>query len=171
MKKFKVITITVLIVLALTLLLCACTPGKDAVRKKYELAGFAYDNISANTLGLSSEDVEYVFAAHRDASEDGSVAAAAQRAAGGGLVLVGQRQAHVVDAVAVNPQRTGGCRRDYLVFVFIACAVHTREEIHFLLGALQSPIQAIPVRELDLPALLVFAQADVQFQPGSAAPA
>ena len=45
-------------------------------RKKYELAGFAYDNISANTLGLSSEDVEYVFAAHRDASEDGSVAAA-----------------------------------------------------------------------------------------------
>lgn len=76
MKKFKVIIVTVLIVLALTLLLCACTPGKDAVRKKYELAGFAYDNISANTLGLSSEDVEYVFAAHRDASEDGSVAAA-----------------------------------------------------------------------------------------------
>lgn len=75
MKKFNVITITVLIVLALTLLLCACTPGKDAVRKKYELAGFAYDNISANTLGLSSEDVEYVFAAHRDASEDGSAAA------------------------------------------------------------------------------------------------
>lgn len=75
MKKFKVISITVLIVLALTLLLCACTPGKDAVRKKYELAGFAYDNISANTLGLSSEDVEYVFAAHRDASEDGSAAA------------------------------------------------------------------------------------------------
>lgn len=75
MKKFKVIIVTILIVLALTLLLCACTPGKDAVRKKYELAGFAYDNISANTLGLSSEDVEYVFAAHRDASEDGSVAA------------------------------------------------------------------------------------------------
>ena len=66
MKKFKVITVTVLIVLALTLLLCACTPGKDAVRKKYELAGFSYDNISANTLGLT----------HRDASEDGSVAAA-----------------------------------------------------------------------------------------------
>ena len=75
MKKFKVITVTVLIVLALTLSLCACTPGKDAVRKKYELAGFSYDNISANTLGLSSEDVEYVFAAHRDASEDGSAAA------------------------------------------------------------------------------------------------
>lgn len=75
MKKFKVIIVTVLIVLALTLSLCACTPGKDAVRKKYELAGFAYDNISANTLGLSSEDVEYVFAAHRDASEDGSAAA------------------------------------------------------------------------------------------------
>lgn len=76
MKKSNAIAVSVLIVLVLALLLCACTPGKDAVRKKYELAGFVYDNISANTLGLGSEDVEYVFAAHRDASEDGSVSAA-----------------------------------------------------------------------------------------------
>ena len=55
---------------------CSARARPARTRKKYELAGFAYDNISANTLGLSSEDVEYVFAAHRDASEDGSVAAA-----------------------------------------------------------------------------------------------
>ena len=70
MKKFKVITTTVLIVLALTLLLCACTPGKDAVRKKYELAGFAYDNISANTLGLTAAEIEIVLFVDEDKAQE-----------------------------------------------------------------------------------------------------
>ncbi len=76
MKRSKVVVVSIALVLALTLLLCACTPSKDAVRAKYQNAGYLYDNISAHTLGLSSDDVEYVFAAHRVASEDGSVAAA-----------------------------------------------------------------------------------------------
>lgn len=77
MKRVRVVALVVLLVLVVALVFVACTPSKDAVRAKYENAGYNNVPISAHTLGLSSEAVEYVFRAERSASEDGETAEAA----------------------------------------------------------------------------------------------
>lgn len=69
MKKREVALIALtLIVIVFTL--AACTPSRDACKAKYEQSGYKTVSLSANTLGLSSEEVDYVYSAQKEASSD-----------------------------------------------------------------------------------------------------
>ncbi len=67
-KMLTIVALSLLIVTAIALV--ACTPGAEAVRTKYENAGYTYVPTSAHTLGLETESVEYVVAATKAATDD-----------------------------------------------------------------------------------------------------
>lgn len=69
MKKKKTMIALVVLVVALATL-CACVPSRDACKTKYENAGYKTTPLSANTLELSGEDVDYIYCGVREASED-----------------------------------------------------------------------------------------------------
>lgn len=67
MKK----TLTAVLVLVLAaLLLVACVPSRDACKTKYENAGYTTVPLSANTLELSGEDVDFIYCGSREDSGD-----------------------------------------------------------------------------------------------------
>ena len=67
MKK----TFTAVLILMLTaLMLVACVPSRDACKTKYENAGYTTMPLSANTLELSGEDVDFIYCASRADSGD-----------------------------------------------------------------------------------------------------
>lgn len=69
MKKSRVVIGAVaLVVLMLTLI--ACVPSREACKTKYENAGYKTTPLSANTLELSGEDVDYIYCATKEASGD-----------------------------------------------------------------------------------------------------
>lgn len=83
-ERIKRISAAVVAMLAVLLFAAGCTPSKEACRLKYENAGYVNVQISAHTLGLSSEAVEYVFRAERSAEgesdgEGGEISAAVEQ--------------------------------------------------------------------------------------------
>lgn len=69
MKVSKTL-VAVLAVIILLVALVACVPSRDACKTKYENAGYTTTPLSANTLELSGEDVDYIYCGVREASED-----------------------------------------------------------------------------------------------------
>ena len=69
MKKTK-ITVVVAILIALCCVSVACVPSRDACKTKYESAGYTTTPLSANTLELSGEDVDFIYCGVREASSD-----------------------------------------------------------------------------------------------------
>lgn len=69
MKKFRLALVAVMLaVVAVTLF--ACVPSRDACKTKYENAGYKTTPLSANTLELSGEDVDYIYCGVREDSSD-----------------------------------------------------------------------------------------------------
>lgn len=67
MKK----TVTaVLVIIAIALALVACVPSRDACKTKYENAGYTTVPLSANSLELSGEDVDFIYCGSRADSGD-----------------------------------------------------------------------------------------------------
>lgn len=69
MKKSRVVIGAVALVLIM-LTLIACVPSREACKTKYENAGYKTTPLSANTLELSGEDVDYIYCATKEASGD-----------------------------------------------------------------------------------------------------
>lgn len=65
----KTLTAELVLVLA-ALLLVACVPSRDACKTKYENAGYTTVPLSANTLELSGEDVDFIYCGSREDSGD-----------------------------------------------------------------------------------------------------
>lgn len=69
MKKFRLALVAAMLaVVAVTLF--ACVPSRDACKTKYENAGYKTTPLSANTLELSGEDVDYIYCGVREESGD-----------------------------------------------------------------------------------------------------
>ena len=69
MKRIKIAAVIVTVALLCTLF-AACVPSRDACKTKYENAGYTTTPLSANTLELSGEDVDYIYCGVREASQD-----------------------------------------------------------------------------------------------------
>lgn len=66
MKKI----LTAIVIIATVLALVACVPSRDACKAKYENAGYSTVPLSANTLELSGEDVDFIYCGSREDSGD-----------------------------------------------------------------------------------------------------
>ena len=69
MKVSKTL-VAVLAVIILLVALVACVPSRDACKTKYENAGYTTTPLSANTLELSGEDVDFIYCGVREDSGD-----------------------------------------------------------------------------------------------------
>lgn len=69
MKAIKIVAVTLAVTL-LCALLAACVPSRDACKTKYENAGYTTTPLSANTLELSGEDVDFIYCGNRASSGD-----------------------------------------------------------------------------------------------------
>lgn len=66
----KKIVTAALAIAVLALVLVACVPSRDACKTKYENAGYTTLPLSANTLELSGEDVDFIYCGSREDSGD-----------------------------------------------------------------------------------------------------
>lgn len=68
--KKTTVAVAAAIILVLALALSACVPSRDACKTKYENAGYTTTPLSANSLELSGEDVDFIYCGVREASSD-----------------------------------------------------------------------------------------------------
>lgn len=69
MKK-RLTAIVAIVITVLAFALTACVPSRDACKTKYENAGYLTTPLSANTLELSSEEVDFIYCGVKEASSD-----------------------------------------------------------------------------------------------------
>ncbi len=70
MKKFLVATVLLVVLVTTVFALVACVPSRDACKTKYESAGYTTTPLSANSLELSGEDVDFIYCGEREDSGD-----------------------------------------------------------------------------------------------------
>ncbi len=70
MKKFLVATVLLVVLVTTVFALVACVPSRDACKTKYESAGYTTTPLSANSLELSGEDVDFIYCGVREDSGD-----------------------------------------------------------------------------------------------------
>lgn len=70
MKKYLVATVALVVLITTVFALVACVPSRDACKTKYEKAGYITTPLSANSLELSGEDVDYIYCGVREDSGD-----------------------------------------------------------------------------------------------------
>lgn len=69
MKKTRIVAVAA-VLLIIAAVFIACVPSRDACKTKYENAGYKTTPLSANTLELSGEDVDFIYCGVREASND-----------------------------------------------------------------------------------------------------